>query len=127
MKLFNELNKVFPLRKVYPILLIGLLIMVSFVIILLVVDSRPNKHFYKMKLSGYISKIERKQYCTYYLIGDDWYMIQSELIDYLFEGDSVFKAEDSYSVNIYNHNKLLKNRIEIQRITIEYVEDYKIE
>jgi len=127
MKLFNELNKVFPLRKVYPILLIGLLIMVSFVIILLVVDSRPNKHFYKMKLSGYISKIEREQYCTYYLIGDDWYMIQSELIDYLFEGDSVFKAEDSYSVNIYNHNKLLKNRIEIQRITIEYVEDYKIE
>ena len=127
MKLFNELNKVFPLRKVYPILLIGLLIMISFVIILLVVDSRPNKHFYKMKLSGYISKIEREQYCTYYLIGDDWYMIQSELIDYLFEGDSVFKAEDSYSVNIYNHNKLLKNRIEIQRITIEYVEDYKIE
>ena len=127
MKLFNNLNKVFPLRKVYPILLIGLLIMVSFVIILLVVDSRPNKHFYKMKLSGYISKIEREQYCTYYLIGDDWYMIQSELIDYLFEGDSVFKAEDSYSVNIYNHNKLLKNRIEIQRITIEYVEDYKIE
>jgi len=127
MKLFNKLNKVFPLRKVYPILLIGLLIMVSFVIILLVVDSRPNKHFYKMKLSGYISKIEREQYCTYYLIGDDWYMIQSELIDYLFEGDSVFKAEDSYSVNIYNHNKLLKNRIEIQRITIEYVEDYKIE
>lgn len=127
MKLRKDLERAFPVKKTVPYIIIFFLIGSLVLLFPVWKSNQPNNHFYKMELSGFITKIEREQYCTYYFIGDDWYMIQSELIDYLFEGDSVFKAENSYSVNIYNQNQLLKRRIKIEKINIEHMEGYNFE
>ena len=95
--LLKEHDKVVPLKKAVPVL------SVSFVLItltMMIVPDLPNKSFYAVSLEGRVDSIYNNNYDRYFLIAGQWYLIKSNWVRYLEQGDSVTKQKDSYVIQI---------------------------
>lgn len=121
-RLFAEHEKIIPFKKILPFLLITFTVGIILILVTIINLKTPNMVFFKTEISGYVFEIERRPRDTFFLIGDSWYLIKTEIIDKISEGDSIVKQQDSYTLNVYDEKARIKWKGEVRSLIFRQVD-----
>jgi hypothetical protein len=82
----------------------------------------PNKNFFQWELHGTVQKIHTIPRCNSYLIGNAWYLIKGDCIDYINIGDSIATDKNSYYLSVFEKGTdSIKYSEEVKTIVFEHV------
>jgi len=125
-KWFYYFDKAVPYKKVLPWHIGTLVILIISFTIHEVVNLFPNKSFYRMEINGRVNEIVETPGNTYFLLGQEWYLIKDVLILLIAEGDSLAKEQNCYNLKIYNPNSRLKWQGEQKYLNIKIIEEKEV-
>ena len=114
--MFEEHEKIVPFKKILPFFI--LMFIVGFILILATVinSNMPNRDFFKAELIGQVYEIEKRPRNTYFLIGNKWYLIKSECVDNISEGDFIDKPQESYTLKVFDKDSKIKWQGEVKSL-----------
>lgn len=123
-------RNIFDFASPKSFIVIGMFFIIGFAFIVIRIiygSCASNKHFFQSEIHGTVQKIHTIPRNTSYLIGDIWYLIKGECIDYINIGDSIVTEENSYFIYIFEKNTdSVKYSKEVKTIVFEQVGDGKI-
>ncbi len=126
--IFYEHNKIVPLRKILPFILVFSIFSIYIITSSLIKSYIPNKLFFELQLKGFVDSICQRPKNRYYYINNNWFLIKGEFIDSISINDSISKSEDSYLLEIFDgKTRQLKFSDEVKTIHFEVVDDNVLE
>lgn len=114
-KLLYEAHKIVPFKRLALVFIVMGIISLYMIIMTINSDNKPNRSFYEALIIGEIDDISHKQH-TWYKIGQDWIILLNSQIRNLSIGDSIYKINNSYMIEIYDRTGKIKYEGEIKEI-----------
>ncbi len=124
-KIFKEYEKIVPFKKAMPLFVIMIIVIVIVILGTIISSKIPNRHFFNAELNGRVFEIESRPRDTYFLVGENWYLIKSEIIDKISPGDSINKPQDSYVIKVFDEESRVKWEGEVKSLTFRQVDGPK--
>ena len=120
--MLEEHEKIVPFRRMRPFLILMVIVAVISILATIIYSNMPNRDFYKTPLNGRVHEIELRPGDTYFLVGNNWYLIKSEHIYKISKGDSISKPQDSYVLTVFDKESGEKWQGEVKSLIFRQVD-----
>lgn len=121
-KMFRDMNKVIPFKKIAPMFIFMGAIFLYSIIMTIYYETKPNKSFYKATIIGEVDDIRNEEPYIWYKIGSNWFVLLNYQIKDLSIGDSIYKRNHSFMIEIYDKGGKVKYEDEIKDIVFKISE-----
>lgn len=116
------MNKVIPFKKIAPMFIFMGAIFLYSIIMTIYYETKPNKSFYKATIIGEVDDIRNEEPYIWYKIGSNWFVLLNYQIKDLSIGDSIYKRNHSFMIEIYDKGGKVKYEDEIKDIVFKISE-----